>query len=1010
MEGCGQTISVFPLLTGRPPRVLLGCGLLILLLSSTAFADEPQKNILIFSSDDLSIPGNVLIDRAIRSTLKEHWKSPVQVYDEGTDSFRIPNGKYDAELVALLKRKYEGIHLDLIFAIAPPALRFLLNHQNEIFAGSPIVFLAADPSRVADLQLGSNVTGVSTKIEVAPTLALALTLQPETQRVVVVAGSAAIDQSLLAQAQKEFRAYEGKLTFDYLSGLTLEELTERLAALPEKSIVIYLFLNSDNTGKAHINTEVLPQLVSSSRAPIYGTVQTFLGLGVVGGRLVSFEAAGTEAAKMGLRLLAGESPQNIPPQVIPSVTMVDWRQVRRWGINESRLPADSIVSFKEFSVWELYKWRIIGAIALIIFQTMLIVYLLIIRTKRNRAQAESTRFSALAEAEHRRLEEIVANVQGIVWESRLEPGSVNRQTTFVSSYAEKMLGYSVDQWLSTQRFGLSLMPEEDRERAIRESEAVIRSGTDGVCQFRWVTKDGRVLWIETYMVAICDETGATVGLRGVSVDITDRKHAEDDLRKRREELKEAQRIAVVGSWEWDPDGDTVVWSEELFRIMGRDPSLPAPNYREHRELYTPESWDRLSSAVAECMETGKPYELELQAIRGDGKVLWTYARGESIKDATGRVRKLRGTLQDVADRKQAEESLRRALDEVSLLKNKLEQENIYLREEIKLVHNFDEIVGRSDEAKYVLYKIEQVAPTDSTVLIMGETGTGKELVARAIHSASTRRNQPLVKVNCGALAASLIESELFGHEKGAFTGATARKIGRFELANDATIFLDEIGELPLELQVKLLRVIQEGEVERLGSAKTIKVNARIIAATNKNLKAAVEQGAFREDLWYRLNVFPITVPPLRNRRDDIPDLVQHFTRKFADKIGKNILSISPATLEALNEHTWPGNIRELANVIERAVINCKGSVLRLADQLEKREEHDSDAKLTLEEIERQHVIRILEHSGWIIEGEKGAARLLGLKPSTLRTRMAKLGIQRNDRGRAVASAERARSS
>jgi chemotaxis protein methyltransferase CheR len=394
----------------------------------------------------------------------------------------------------------------------------------------------------------------------------------------------------------------------------------------------------------------------------------------------------------------------------------------------------------------------------------------------------------------------------------------------------------------------------------------------------------------------------------------------------------------------------------------------------------------------------------LQAIRGDGKVLWTSARGESLKDGNGRVRKLRGTIQDIADRKETEEALRRALDEVSHLKNKLEQENIYLREEIKLVHNFDEIVGRSDEAKYVLYKIEQVAPTDSTVLITGETGTGKELVARAIHSASARRDRPLVKVNCGALSASLIESELFGHEKGSFTGAIARKIGRFELANDATIFLDEIGELPLELQVKLLRVIQEGEVERLGSSTTIKVNARIIAATNRNLKTAVEQGIFREDLWYRLNVFPITVAPLRNREDDIPDLVQHFTRKFADTIGKNILSISPVVLAAFKDHNWPGNIRELSNVIERAVIHCEGPVLRLADQLEKPTDRDSFAN-TMEEIERQHIIRILDYTGWIIEGEKGASRILGLKPSTLRTRMTKLGIQRTERVRAAGSEE-----
>jgi PAS domain S-box-containing protein len=985
-------------------QCVLGCVLFLFLFASTAFADESQKNVLLFNSDDTSHPANVLVDRAIRSTLKEHWKSSLQVYDEGTDSLRIPNEKYEAELLTLLKRKYEGVHLDLIFALGPPALRFLLKYQGELFSGSPIVFLVADPSRIADLKLGSNVTGVSTKVELTPTLDLALTLQPKTQRVVLVAGTSSFDQELMAQAKKEFRPYEGKLTFDYLSGLTQEELRQRLGVLPERTIVIYLSMVSDNSGKAYFASELLSPLVASSSAPIYGVFQTHFGFGIVGGDLVSFEAAGTAAASVGLRIIAGESPQNIAPQTIPSVIMFDWRQLQRWHLNESKLPADSIVRFKEFSVWELYKWRIIGAISLIIFQTLLIVYLLIVRGKRNQAQAESTHFSAMAVDEHRRLEEIVANVQGIVWESRLVPGSTDRKTTFVSSYAETMLGYSVDKWLSTPHFAFTLMPEEDRERVSRESDAVIRNGTDGVSQFRWVAKDGRVLWIETYLAAICDETGATIGLRGISIDITDRKHAEEDLRKSGEKLKEAQRIAVVGSWEWDPAEDKVVWSEELFRIMGRDPSLPAPNYREHPVLYTPESWDRLRSAVETCLATGKPYELELQAIRGDGKVLWTYARGESLKDSNGGVRKLRGTLQDVADRKQAEEALREALEEVSHLKNKLEQEIIYLREEIKLAHNFDEIVGRSDEANYVLYKIEQVAPTDSTVLITGETGTGKELVARAIHSASVRRDQPLIKVNCGALSASLIESELFGHEKGAFTGATARKIGRFELANDATIFLDEIGELPLELQVKLLRVVQEGEFERLGSAKTIKVNARIIAATNRNLKTAVEQGTFREDLWYRLNVYPITVPPLRNRKEDIPDLVQHFTRKFADKIGKNILSISPVALEALKEHIWPGNIRELANVIERAVIHCEGSVLRLADQLEKPTDRDTFA-ITMEEIERQHIIHILDYTGWIIEGEKGAAKILGLKPSTLRTRMAKLRIQRTERGLAAGSAE-----
>jgi chemotaxis protein methyltransferase CheR len=260
-----------------------------------------------------------------------------------------------------------------------------------------------------------------------------------------------------------------------------------------------------------------------------------------------------------------------------------------------------------------------------------------------------------------------------------------------------------------------------------------------------------------------------------------------------------------------------------------------------------------------------------------------------------------------------------------------------------------------------------------------------------------RKDRALVRVNCAALSPSLIESELFGHEKGAFTGATARKLGRFELADQATIFLDEIGELPLELQSKLLRVIQEGEFERLGSSKTIKVDARVIAATNRDLKIAVEQNIFREDLWYRLNVFPITVPPLRDRKEDIPGLVEHFAKQFSQKIGRRISAISPGSLRTLQEYAWPGNVRELANVIERAVINTSGTVLRIVDHFEKPSvEGRAQSDKTLEEIEKEYILRILNNTGWRINGHKGAARILGLNPSTLRTRMTKLGIQKFD--------------
>ena len=349
---------------------------------------------------------------------------------------------------------------------------------------------------------------------------------------------------------------------------------------------------------------------------------------------------------------------------------------------------------------------------------------------------------------------------------------------------------------------------------------------------------------------------------------------------------------------------------------------------------------------------------------------------------------------DLLERTRAEAALSDALTEVQRLKNKLQEENVYLREEIKLEHNFSEIVGGSDTIKHVLHKIEQVAPTDATVLITGETGTGKELVARAIHGESPRRDRPLIKVNCAALSPTLIESELFGHERGAFTGALGRKVGRFELADGATIFLDEIGELPLELQSKLLRIIQEGEFERLGGTRMLKVDVRIIAATNRDLWKEVQAGTFREDLFYRLNVFPVTMPPLRQRAEDIPLLVEHFVSSFSKKLDKKITSVTLATLNALRHYSWPGNVRELANVIERAVIISNSPVLQIPDLAEATPAgaHPTPDN-TLEEVERKYIITVLDSKGWRIEGPHGAARILGLHPSTLRTRMAKLKIE-----------------
>jgi len=333
--------------------------------------------------------------------------------------------------------------------------------------------------------------------------------------------------------------------------------------------------------------------------------------------------------------------------------------------------------------------------------------------------------------------------------------------------------------------------------------------------------------------------------------------------------------------------------------------------------------------------------------------------------------------------------------EVEQLKNQLQAENLYLQEEIKLEHNFEEIVGNSPAIKSVLRKVEQVAPTDSTVLILGETGTGKELIARAIHNLSPRKARPLVRVNCGAIPSNLVESELFGHEKGSFTGALQRRIGRFELADGGTIFLDEVGELPLDAQVKLLRVLQEREVERVGSGHSTKIDVRVIAATNRDLHAAVKAGSFRADLLYRLNVFPIEMPPLSARASDIPLLVNRFISKFSSKIGKKIDGVTQASMDRLTKYSWPGNIREVENVIERATILAKGPLLQIDDVLLHRNSVPPlPAADSLEEVERAHIFRILHDVNWVIEGKEGAATRLGLHPNTLRSRMQKLGIKK----------------
>jgi len=462
------------------------------------------------------------------------------------------------------------------------------------------------------------------------------------------------------------------------------------------------------------------------------------------------------------------------------------------------------------------------------------------------------------------------------------------------------------------------------------------------------------------------------------------------LLEAKERLALAVESAEAGLLDLDLESG-VYWSTDKAREMiGLGPGLSF-THESALTLIHPDDKAMCLKAMAEVISKKGQASIEYRIMLPNGQVRWLRRWGRFHEGlATGRPRLLGITL-DVTDRKQMELQLRAQLQEIERLHGQLEEENSYLRSEVmsfrerKNLHNFGE---RMQE---VLVKLEQVASTECTVLIEGETGTGKEVLAQAIHQSSPRSHRMMITVNCAALPAALVESELFGREKGAFTGALSRQVGRFELAHGSTLFLDEIGEMPLETQAKLLRVLQEGEFERLGSPKTIKVDVRVLAASNRDLAVEVSQGRFRRDLYYRLNVFPILLPPLRERREDIPQLVWEFISEFGDRMGKKIRRIAKNDMERLQVHAWPGNIRELRNVIEHAMIVTKGDTLELAHLLVSAPQ--DEPVVTLEDMERRHIQRILKVAGNRVRGSGGAAELLAINPSTLYSRMRKLGIK-----------------
>jgi PAS domain S-box-containing protein len=542
---------------------------------------------------------------------------------------------------------------------------------------------------------------------------------------------------------------------------------------------------------------------------------------------------------------------------------------------------------------------------------------------------------------------------------------------------------------------------EDRERVWEVIDRASNGGIGFDIEHRLLMDDGSIEFVRVVAHLLRDDDPGGLLFVGAVTDITDAKRAEEALRRSEGYLAEAQRLTHTGSWAWNEiAGQSVHWSQEHFRMFDFDPEKGIPPDQIFYQRIHADDRDWVVRAFHKAIRERSDFDLEYRIVLPVGATRHVRSIGHPVFDSSGQFSEYVGTVMDVTEQHEARTSLETAFREIKALQDQLFKENIALREEIVQTSMFEEIIGESPALQAVLARVTKVAPTDSTVLVTGETGTGKELIARAIHKRSQRAARAFVCVNCAAIPTSLISSELFGHEKGAFTGATQRRLGRFELAEGGTIFLDEVGELPQETQIALLRVLQEREFERVGGNKVIAADVRVIAATNRDLQRAIDDGTFRGDLYYRLNVFPIEMPALRQRREDIPLLVEYFIDRYSSKAGKKIRGIEKSTLERLKSYPWPGNIRELQNVIERSVVLCESETFMVDESwLSVNCDEVNRAPRMLLRIppsdEKKAIEAALAEAQGQVSGPTGAAAKLGIPPSTLDSKIRAFKINKH---------------